>query len=166
MALVFDKFSDRARQLIFLARLKAGQRGGKSIETEDLLAAFIIEDQGGFADAASNWGENGTWVIQHEPATRESFLAPETADALLAKLEALSPQSQPLPNSAEMPLSQASQNAITRADARHDEMQHNWIEPLHLLAAILEHQNSKAAQIFRDDGMTREKIDAFMKGDK
>ena len=162
---MFDEFSERSRQLVFLARLKAGQRGSKTIEIEDLLTAFVIEDQGGFVSAVSEGREDVTWVIQHEPATREPFLAPETASALLAKLEALSPRSQPLPKSAEMPLSQACKNAMSRADSLHDEMQHTWIEPLHLLAAILEHRNSKAAKLFCEAGITREKIDAFMKGE-
>jgi hypothetical protein len=43
---VFDAFSVRARQIVFAARFKAGERGAASIEVEDLLLGLILEDQG------------------------------------------------------------------------------------------------------------------------
>ena len=42
---MFGNFSVRARQVVFAARVNAGQRGGKVIEMNDFLAALITEDQ-------------------------------------------------------------------------------------------------------------------------
>ena len=164
--MLFEKFSQRARHVIFLARFKAGQRGAKAIELEDLVVSLVIEDQGKFQEAVSRVWTNGTPVIQPEIPPQNPFLPPEIADELLARLEARRSQGQPLPTSAEMPLSQASKNALFRADSLCDEMQHSSVEPLHLLAAILENQKNKAAQVFRDAGITREKIVTFLKGEQ
>lgn len=159
---MFDKFSERARQLVLLACLKAGQRGSREVEIEDLLTAFIIEDQGGFVDTVSRGQGDITWVIQKDSPTRKSFLTSEIAGALLAQLNALDLPCQAPPNSAEIPLSQASQNALSRVDSFHNEMHHGRAEPLHVLAAILEDQSCKAAQIFGDAGITREEIVPFL----
>ncbi|HXH51138.1 MAG TPA: Clp protease N-terminal domain-containing protein [Terriglobia bacterium] len=163
---MFEKFSQRAGHVFFLARFKAGQRGAKAIELEDLLVSLVIEDQGKFQEAVSGVWTNGTPVIQPETPPQNPFIAPEIAGELLARFGAPSPQGEPLPTSAEMPLSQASKNALSRANSLCDELQHSSIEPLHLLAAILENQKNKAAQVFRDAGITREKIIPFLKGEQ
>jgi ATP-dependent Clp protease ATP-binding subunit ClpC len=152
---MFEKFSQRARQVVFLARFKAGQRGAQAIELEDLLVSLVIEDQGRFEAAVSEGRRGGKPVILPRASPQNPFLPPEIADELLARLETLSPRSQPMSTSVEMPLSQASKNALSRAESLCDEMQHTVIEPLHLLAAIMENQKNKADQISRDAGITR-----------
>jgi hypothetical protein len=42
---MFELYSERARQVIFLARLESGARGAEMIDVDDLLAALIVEDQ-------------------------------------------------------------------------------------------------------------------------
>jgi len=160
---MFEKFSERTRQVVFLARFKAGQRGATEIGIEDFLVSLVIEDQGKFEEAVSGMWTDGTPVVQPEVLPQERFLPFETADELLARLQALSAPSQPLPTSVEMPLSQASKNALSRADSLCAQMQMTVIEPLHLLAAILESQKNKAAQIFGDAGITSERIVKFLK---
>jgi ATP-dependent Clp protease ATP-binding subunit ClpA len=163
---MFEKFSQRARQVFFLARFTAGRRGAQAIELEDLLVSLMIEDQGRFEEAVSEGRRGGTPVVQPRTSPHNPFLVPEVADELLARLQALSPRSQPLPTSVEMPLSQASKNALPRADSLCNEMHHGSIEPLHLLAAGLENPQNKAALIVREAGMTSEKVVAFLKGEK
>src|ERR1700680_1147514 len=43
---MFDVFSMRARQIVFAARLKAGERGASVMDVEDLLLGLMLEDQG------------------------------------------------------------------------------------------------------------------------
>jgi hypothetical protein len=50
---MFEGYSVRARQVIFLSRIRAGQRGADSIVLDDMLAALIIEDQGKLPKVAS-----------------------------------------------------------------------------------------------------------------
>src|SRR5512144_650914 len=42
---MFDNYSQRALQVLFASRAKAGQRGAETLETCDLLAAIALEDQ-------------------------------------------------------------------------------------------------------------------------
>ena len=46
LRLVFEVFSMRARQIVFAARLKAGERGANLIDIEDFLLGLVLEDQG------------------------------------------------------------------------------------------------------------------------
>ena len=39
-------FSLRSRQIVFAARLKAGERGASMIDTDDFLVGLVLEDQG------------------------------------------------------------------------------------------------------------------------
>lgn len=155
---MFEKCSDRTLQVVFMARVKARQRGAEAIEIGDLLAALVLDDQGGFVNAISGSRGDVTLVVQHKPPPEGSFFTSEIADELLSQLGAFRPQFQLLRGSPEVPLSQASIKALCRADSLHDEMHSTCIEPLHLLAAVMEHQQSKPAQILRDAGITREKI--------
>jgi hypothetical protein len=43
---MFDAFSVRARQIVFAARFKAGERGATTIEVDDVLLGLVLEDQG------------------------------------------------------------------------------------------------------------------------
>jgi hypothetical protein len=47
---MIDDFSMRARQLLFAARLRAGERGTNQIEVEDILLGLILEHQGMLAE--------------------------------------------------------------------------------------------------------------------
>jgi hypothetical protein len=46
LRVVFEVFSMRARQIVFAARLKAGERGANLIDVEDFLLGLVLEDQG------------------------------------------------------------------------------------------------------------------------
>ena len=43
---MFDKFSPRARMIVFLTRKDAGRRGAAALEPAHLLEAIVREDQG------------------------------------------------------------------------------------------------------------------------
>ena len=113
---MLELFSQRARQLIFLARFKAGQRGAAAIEIEDLLVAFIIEDQGEFENAVSSLFPNGKPVVQPGGQPHRPFLPPELASGLLPRVQALCAQSQPLPKESDMPLSEDGKAILRLAD--------------------------------------------------
>ena len=42
---MFELYSNRARQIIFLARVESGARGAEIIDVEDFLVSLIMEDQ-------------------------------------------------------------------------------------------------------------------------
>jgi hypothetical protein len=44
--MMFEAYSKRGVHVMFVARLKAGERGAEMLDVDDLLTALIIEDQG------------------------------------------------------------------------------------------------------------------------
>jgi len=162
---MFEKYSDRARQVIFLARMKAGQRGAASIEVNDLLAAIVIEDQGDFRKAVSEGRDSRDVIIRGDPSEPSRFLPSTFARELLGRLESENCTSSPIPNSEEMALSDGFKHTLVRAAVLCEEMRQNQVEPMHLLAAILEDDSSQAAQFFRYAGITRENVLAYLRGE-
>ncbi len=101
---MFDLYSERARQVIFLTRLESGARGAEMIGVDDLFAALIVEDQNKISDALSQRGETGTFIglTTHQP-----FLPPDAATSLLENIRRSLPRSQSIPTSADMAISPA-----------------------------------------------------------
>lgn len=162
---MFDRYSDRARQVIVLALWSARDRGGTSIEPEDLLQALIREDRGEF-DAFTPEIFPGTPAgIADRSGARRSFFTSEAAASLLADLHTdpephapTAPPAKPEPAPAvDLPVS-ASLKHVLELAAQSGQNDASTIEPLHLLAAIAEDRESSTAQLLRAHGITRQKI--------
>lgn len=144
---MFERYSHRARILIFLALDVARKRGGDYIELDDLLEAIIREDQGEFPSMFPEIARGSS-----SPAAARFF--PETAaQALLATLDAPPRGSQI--RTGDMPLSRPVKQALARAG---DNTGTSVIEPLHLLEAVVEDRESRLAQLLRDNGITRQRV--------
>ena len=78
---MFDLYSERARQVIFITRL--GARGAEMIDLDDLLAALIVEDQNKIPETLEMLGETGNFIglTTHQP-----FL-PAAATSLLESIQ-------------------------------------------------------------------------------
>ncbi len=152
---MFENYSLQARRVIFLARLKAGQRGASAIEIDDLVVALIIEDQGGFAEEISTAHPKpaGHVALSHHP-----FLSPDLARDLLTRVEALCERAQSIPNASDMPISEGVKRAFDESARLRDHLRQPYVEPLHLLAAVLEEESNKAVQILREAGITHESV--------
>lgn len=150
---MFETFSMRARKVVFAARLKAGERGAKMIDTDDLLVGLILEDQ----RAVPQIHADGQAVVSNVPP-HIPFFPSKIAEDLLAKLESLLPQSQPVATTAEMPLSPSLKRVFDSAKALQTRFQHGEIEPLHLLAAILREESSQGVKLLQDSGITQESV--------
>ena len=159
---MFELFSQRARQVIFIARLKAGQRGAKTIEIEDLIVGFVTEDQGGFYKAFSDLLSQGGPVTAAAPHPERSFLPPDLASDLLARVQTLRTQAQPIPKQSDLPLSEGAKGILRLANSLRDELKQTYVQPLHLLAAILGDESNRGAEILRQAGITRDQILKFI----
>ncbi|HEY1240975.1 MAG TPA: Clp protease N-terminal domain-containing protein [Bryobacteraceae bacterium] len=149
---MFERYSQRARILIFLALDVARKRGGDYIELEDLLEAIIREDRGEFPSIFAEAIHSGSFAT---PAAAGFF--PETAaQALLSALDTRPRGSQI--RSGDMPLSRAVKNALARAAENTGDGKISVIEPLHLLEAIVEDRESRLAQLLRDNSITRQRV--------
>jgi len=158
---MFDQYSDRARRIIFIARLKAGQDGAPRIEESHLIASLIIEDQGGnFAKPLTGIPISGSHVTTAASVTSQvgkPFFVSATAQRLLALLEEQSSHLQPIPAAADLPLSAGAERILESAVQLKQRFQHKEVRPLHVLAAALA-QNSSTKELFREAGVTEDKV--------
>jgi ATP-dependent Clp protease ATP-binding subunit ClpC len=164
---MFETFSEPARQIVFAARVKAGERGGEAIDTADLLVGLILEDQG-MVSALLLKLDRGTGPFEplaNRRPLHTPFFSPTQAQDLLGSLEKLLPQSQPLATTAEIPISPSLQRIFNSAKALQTSLQHSAVEPLHLLAAALAEESSPGVQLLHDAGVTEEKVLLALRGD-
>jgi len=156
---MFDSYSDRARQVILIALWSARTRGGSYIEPEDLLHAIIREDRGEFAAVTSKIFTGD--LPHHGPPA--SFFSASASENLLRELQqdpgllhAGAETPQPAAHF-DMPISDSLKH-ILKSAARVDHENTKAIEPLHLLAGIVEDRDSTLAHLLRRRGITRQRV--------
>ena len=150
---MFDLYSERARQVIFITRLESGARGAEMIDLDDLLAALIVEDQNKIPETLEMLGETGKFIglTTHQP-----FL-PAAATSLLESIQQSQPQSQSIPTSADMAISPALGETLAAAIDLREKLQSKEVTPLHLLAVLLAGSHQRV-QALRDAGITEEQV--------
>lgn len=157
---IFEGYSLRTRQIIFIARLKAGQRGAPEISIDDLLAAVIVEDQQmkfsveGFPEFESVQDSNSaSWFIPHA-----SFFDSQTAAALLERIDSRLEIAAPQPDHLDIPVSAGLSHAFEIASRLAEELRQSKVEPLVLLASVLGERSSNGVELFREFGFTQAKV--------
>jgi ATP-dependent Clp protease ATP-binding subunit ClpA len=155
---MFETLSIRARQAVFAARFKAGQRGADNIEVGDLILGLILEDQGGMEAllAAMHDGQAAASVLDRPIHT--PFLLPETANKLVAEIEALLPRAATVPHTRELPLSPELQRIFEGAKEVQRVFGQDQIGPLHLISAILADEPSRYTKLLEHSGVTTETV--------
>lgn len=147
-------YSQRARDVLYLARLKACRRGSASIETEDFLAALVIEDQGLLPEAVASMGID----LPHPRGRHRPFLSRDVANHLLARTEALCGRSEPLPPGSEVIMSGPVKRVLAAASQLCGERGESELQPLHFLAAISAAEVTASAKILDEAGISRERV--------
>lgn len=151
-----DSFSARSMQIVFAARIKAGERGASTIDIDDLLVGLVLEDQGMVEKGLyPNLPEGTVHFVNQAPP--HPFFSPEAANDFLAKIEGILPRSEPVGTSTEIPLSSAAEHAFNSAEEIQTRFRHSQIEPLHLLAALLAEGSSPSVKLLHESGITQEK---------
>lgn len=157
---MFEHYSDRARHIIFLTRLKAGRSGAAFLDTVHLIEAVILEDQGKFGAEMGEWP--GASATLHSRASA-SFFTPETASAILMKLQRIMPRGEAIPDSVDMPMSSELRRDLDAAMTLKTELCYRQVEPLHLLAGVLSEQSSGTSVVLRDFGISRDDVIATLR---
>jgi hypothetical protein len=153
---MFDHYSIHAKQVVFVARMKAGRRGANALDVGDLVVAFVIEDQGRMADLMGR--------DIHGPHSHPPFLQPEAASLLLAFVEPSLSQSTPVPDSLDLPISADLEAVLALAEKVRSDFDHPQTEPLHLLAAVFRHQKPDAIILqLAKAGITQDAVDAALR---
>lgn len=143
---------------MFLARVKAGERGAKRIDVEHFFLGLVIEDQGAFEEHLTSLFGAEPGAISHPAPRHVPYFQPAIASRLISEIEAQLPQSRPVDTSKEIPASPALEHAIALARTFRAETRRNEIVPLHLLAAILADKSSPSAELLHGAGSSLEKV--------
>ncbi len=114
---MFEKFTEKARRIIFFARYEASQHGAPFIETPCLLLAILREDK-------------------HMMTRLLGGSIPAMAK-LRAEVEALLPAGEASSTSVDLPLSHASKRVLAYGAEESQRLQQGNVNPGHLLLGLL-----------------------------
>jgi ATP-dependent Clp protease ATP-binding subunit ClpC len=130
---MFERYTERARRVLFFARYEASEFGADSIHTEHLLLG-IIRDGKGLAIR----------VLQ------QAQVSPERIRQEVGRRVAVQER---IPTSREIPFSGETKRALQYAVEEADRLKLAYIGPEHLLLALLRDQHTVAGSILASLGM-------------
>lgn len=139
---MFERYSDRARRVLFFARYEVAQRGGLSIEPEHLVLGVL---------------RNGAGALLRFAA------AGVTPDTIRARLGSLPPD-EPVPTSVEIPFSPSCKAVLSQTVVEADALKNTTIRPEHLILAIIAKTNGAAARALHDAGIDPNAIRESLRG--
>jgi len=139
---MFERYTERARRVIFFARYEASQLGSNSIETEHLLLGLIREGKG---------------------LTSRLFSKSQLSmEGIRKEIEGKNVYREKVSTSVDIPLSDESKRVLSFASEEGERMLHNYIGTEHILLGLLREEGSVAATILLEKGMrlgvTREEV--------
>ncbi|MBA2503561.1 MAG: ATP-dependent Clp protease ATP-binding subunit [Pyrinomonadaceae bacterium] len=130
---MFERYTEKARRVIFFARYEASQFGAPAIEPEHLLLGLLREDK--------------------SLTTRFLVRAQSSVDAIRKEVEGRSALREKIPASVELPLSSTTRRVLAYAHEESDRLQHRHIGTEHLLLGLLREEHSIAAEILLERGL-------------
>ena len=135
---MFEKYTERARRVIFFARYEASQLGSRSIETEHILLGLLREDK----------------------ALTSRFFprADTTIDAIRREIEGLTSIQDKVSTSVELPLSDESKRVLSHANEEAERLLSTYIGTEHLLLGLLREEESVAASLLHEKGLRVSKV--------
>jgi ATP-dependent Clp protease ATP-binding subunit ClpC len=129
---MFERYTEKARRVIFFARYEASQFGSPTIETEHLLLGLMREDK--------------------SLATR--FLRSHSSvESIRKEIEGKTVIREKVSTSIELPLSAESKRILAYAAEEAERLRHRHIGTEHLLLGILREDRCVAAEILHERGL-------------
>jgi ATP-dependent Clp protease ATP-binding subunit ClpC len=130
---MFERYTERARRVLFFARYEATQLGSTSIETEHLLLGLIREGKG---------------------LTSRIFARSHLSlESIRKEIEGRTVYREKVPTAVEIPFSAETKRVLQFAAEEADRLLHTYIGTEHLLLGILREERSVAASILYEKGM-------------
>lgn len=129
---MFERYTEKARRVIFFARYEASQLGASAIEAEHILLGLLREDKG----------------------LASRFLRSLTAiEAIRREIESRAVIRDKVSTSVELPLSQEARRILNYAAEESERLGHRHIGTEHLLLGLLREENSLAAELLAERGL-------------
>lgn len=136
---MFERYTERARRVIFFARYEASQLGSVTIETEHLLLGLLREDQ-----------QTTNRFLEHFSSIEDIRKEIENRSTLREKV----------PTSIDLPLSNECKRILAYSWEEAEKLKCNHIGTEHLLLGILRETNCAAARILSEFGFNADTIRA------
>jgi ATP-dependent Clp protease ATP-binding subunit ClpA len=130
---MFERYTERARRVVFFSRYEAAQLGSNSIETEHLLLGLIREASKPISQLF-----------------REKEILP---NSFRKEIEERTVRGDGGSTSVDIPLSEESKRALGYAEAEAEVMLHDDIDTWHLLLGLMRCEGSLAAGILAEKGL-------------
>ena len=129
---MFERYTEKARRVIFFARYEASQFGSPYIETEHLLLGLLREDK----------------------ALTSRFLRSSAAlETIRKQIEAHTTMREKVPTSVDLPLSHECKRVLAYAAEEAERLNHKHIGTEHLLLGLLREDKCFAAEILHERGL-------------
>lgn len=129
---MFERYTEKARRVIFFARYEANQLGSPTIETEHILLGLIREDK----------------IL-----TNRFLRTYGAVETIRREIEKRAVPREKLPPGVDLPLSRESKRVLNYAAEESERVGHRTIGTEHLLLGLLREQHSYAAELLRDQGL-------------
>ena len=129
---MFERYTEKARRVIFFARYEASQYGSPFIETEHLLLGLLREDR----------------------TLAKRFLGGVNAETTIrTEIEKHVPPRERISVSVEVPLTEDCKKVLNKAAEEADRLAQRYVGTEHLLLGLLHEEGSLAAQILEARGL-------------
>ncbi|HEV2707345.1 MAG TPA: Clp protease N-terminal domain-containing protein [Pyrinomonadaceae bacterium] len=138
---MFERYTEKARRVIFFARYEASQLGTPAIEPEHLLLGLLREDK---------------TLTSHF----FSRVPGATLDTVREEIKSRLPPGEAISTSVELPLSQSAKRALAYAHEESERLQHRHIGTEHLLLGLLREETSMAAELLHRRGLRLDSVRA------
>jgi hypothetical protein len=126
---MFERYTEKARRVIFFARYEASHYGAPAIDTEHLLLGLVREEK----------LVGSRWLPSAKP------------DLIRTRVDAWAPRGEPILTSVDLPLTEASNRVLFHSRDEADRLNSKHIGTEHLLLGLLQ-EECPAAQLLRELG--------------
>jgi hypothetical protein len=124
---MFERYTTKARRVVFFARYEASHYGSPQIETEHLLLGLLREEK-----------SVNRWVPKAQP------------EIIRQRIDAATERRPRIATNLDLPLSTEARQVLVFAAEEADRLAHKDIETEHLLLALLDEDKCFAASLLRD----------------
>jgi ATP-dependent Clp protease ATP-binding subunit ClpC len=129
---MFERYTEKARRVIFFARYEASQFGSPYIETEHLLLGLLREDKA---------------------LTNRFLRGYESVEAIRKQIEDHTVVREKVSTSVDLPVSNEVKRVLGYASEEAERLSHKHIGTEHLLLGLLREEKSFAAQLLNERGV-------------
>ncbi|SRR6266404_630188 len=141
---MFERYTEKARRVIFFARYEASELGAHAIEPTHLLLGLLREDQ--------------------QLIIRFSNLTPPSLDQIRNRFRATTGEGEKLPASVDMPISNAAKHLLRYAADESKQLNHRHLGTEHLLLGLLRTEQTEAADVLIELGIDHNTVRDELRG--